>query len=69
MSDIFCRPLHLNANETIYGGAARNKRIAQAGGLERLLNKVISSAFEEMSNINEEPTHRSNVVPINRKSA
>lgn len=67
MSDIFCRPLRLNANKTIYGGAARNKRIALAGGLEQLLEKVIYSTFEEVSKINEEPTHRNNVVPINRK--
>ncbi|WP_019025692.1 hypothetical protein [Colwellia piezophila] len=69
MKDKFCSPLYLNKNKTIYGGAARNKRIARAGGLEQILNKVISSTFEEMNIDSDDLKYENNVIPIIRKQA
>jgi hypothetical protein len=69
MKDKFCSPLYLNENKTIYGGAARNKRIARAGGLEQILNKVINSTFEEMNIDSDDLKYENNVIPLIRKKA
>jgi len=69
MKDKFCSPLQLKNGTFIYGGAARNKRIARGGGLENILNKVICSTYEELNAEPDNKKHVNNVIAFARKSA
>lgn len=46
MKDNWCSPL-IYQGKTIFGGAARNVRIARRGGMDNILKKVVAAALEE----------------------
>lgn len=47
MNDLYCAPLLYNGR-WIYGGAARNARIKQAGGLEHMIDTAAKFAALNM---------------------
>lgn len=42
MKDSWCTPLNLPDGRTIYGSAARNKRIAETGGMDRIIGEAVA---------------------------
>jgi hypothetical protein len=48
MSDSWCAPVRAKSGVIVSGGAARNVRIAEGGGLDTILTKVARSAAEQM---------------------
>jgi len=51
MKDKWCGKLTLANGRTISGGAARNRRIAQVGGMEAIIFKVGQGVFEAASQV------------------
>jgi hypothetical protein len=45
--DSWCRPLRNINGQVLYGGAARNVRVARFGGVEAIVSKVARSTLEE----------------------
>lgn len=44
--DSWCKPLRKSNGEYIYGGAARGRRIAAAGGMDQIIKDVATWALE-----------------------
>ena len=59
----WCEPLKMSHGGYVYGGAARNVRIANFGGMPAILTRV----FEEASRFTSKPTHKNNVVQLRTK--
>lgn len=61
----WCEPLNMPDGRTVYGGAARNVRIANFGGMPAILTRV----FEEASAL-AAPARKSmaKVIQLNQKS-
>ena len=54
MKDNWCKPYKLEDNRTIYGGASRNARIKQGGGLQKLLqDAALEAAKMVLDRVNE----------------
>lgn len=51
MRDKWCGKLTLADGRTISGGAARNRRIAQGGGMEEIIFRVAQDVFEAASQV------------------
>ncbi|ATN09677.1 hypothetical protein CRN80_08405 [Pseudomonas sp. FDAARGOS_380] len=60
----WCEPLKMPQGHYVYGGAARNVRIANAGGMNAILTRI----FEEASSFKHVPKqHVGNVIPLRSK--
>lgn len=59
----WCEPLKMPYGGYVYGGAARNVRIANFGGMPAILTRV----FQEASSFKSKPTSENNVVPLMKK--
>jgi hypothetical protein len=59
----WCEPLELPNGQTVYGGAARNVRIANFGGMPAILRRV----FEEASTFR--AGGKSRVIPFEKRKA
>ena len=46
MKDSWCTKLCLEDGRDLYGGAARNVRIARAGGMENIIRAAVKYALE-----------------------
>lgn len=44
MSDSWCKPIRSKSGAVVSGGAARNVRIAAAGGMDTIVEEVASEA-------------------------
>jgi len=64
MMKTWCEPLKMPQGTYVYGGAARNVRIANFGGMPAILARV----FEEASTFKSKIAHEDNVIPIKRQS-
>lgn len=60
----WCEPLKMPQGSYVYGGAARNVRIANFGGMPAILTRV----FQEASAFKSKPAREDNVIPLMRKS-
>ncbi len=61
----WCEPLNMPSGKVIYGGAARNVRIANFGGMPAILTRV----FEEASALaRPERKKMADVIPLKQKS-
>lgn len=60
----WCERLKMPRGGYIYGGAARNVRIANFGGMPAILSRV----FEEASTFKSTPDQKNNVIPLMLKS-
>ena len=60
----WCEPLKMSNGGYVYGGAARNVRIANFGGMPAILSRV----FEEASCLKSKSTQKNNVVQLRKKS-
>ncbi|WP_015077968.1 hypothetical protein [Vreelandella arctica] len=49
MKDRWCRPLDLPDGRTVSGGAARNVRLAEGGGVEQVLRDFLNDIDERIS--------------------
>lgn len=71
MKDSWCAPL-FTGSQWIYGGAARNKRIAARGGMDVICRKageVAARVALEMATKAAEPKTSATVVPLRRRRA
>ena len=63
MKDTWCRPVN-DGEKMVYGGAARNVRIARNGGMDRAMRTY---AAEVEANVDASNHKADNVVPIRRQ--
>lgn len=49
MKDNWCKPLQMPDGKTVSGGAARNVRLAAAGGVEQVLRDFLNVLDERIS--------------------
>ena len=62
--ETWCEPLRLPHGRYVYGGAARNVRIANFGGMPAILTRV----FQDASALKSRPTREGNVIPLTKKT-
>jgi hypothetical protein len=62
--ETWCEPLQMPHGGYVYGGAARNVRIANFGGMPAILTRV----FQEASAFKSKPTRVSNVLELVKKA-
>lgn len=66
MKDSWCRPLQ-TPNGKIYGGAARNKRIAHQGGMDKILSSFLD--FVDKNLMSGDSSRKGKVIPLSKKNA
>ena len=49
--DCWCTPLKRRGKKTLYGGAARNVRIAACGGMDNIIADAVLGAFEKANRL------------------
>lgn len=66
MKDSWCKPVY-DGKKMVYGGAARNVRIARNGGMDAIIAKAMRTVLIEVeATVSATNKPRANVVPINR---
>ncbi|EMO9521364.1 hypothetical protein ACR3H8_19700 [Pseudomonas aeruginosa] len=67
MKDTWCRPVN-DGEKMVYGGAARNVRIARNGGMDQIIDRAMRTyAAEVEANVDASNHKADNVVPIRRQ--
>lgn len=56
--DTWCKPVRAKSGLTVYGGAARNVRIAAGGGMNEIIMKSAIRAAEDALQMTNDAIHR-----------
>jgi hypothetical protein len=67
--DSWCQPLRQTNGRTLYGGAARNVRIARFGGMDEIVADVVRSTIEKAEARASAAINADKVVPFRRRAA
>ncbi|MDN3441896.1 hypothetical protein QL898_09645 [Psychrobacter sp. APC 3279] len=62
--DKWCMPLERKGKSTISGGAARNVRIAESGGMDSIVANAVDFAFNQANLMSGAISHRLPLQPI-----
>ncbi|MEN9450159.1 MAG: hypothetical protein RJA83_773 [Pseudomonadota bacterium] len=70
--DSWCSPLHRENQPPLYGGAARNVRVARSGGMDVIINRAgrraAKEALEEANLFVTAANDTQNVIPMKKKT-
>jgi hypothetical protein len=67
--DSWCSPLYRDNEPPLYGGAARNKRIAEMGGIDAIIAEVGRNVLEKANFLASASATQKNVILFKRKAA
>jgi hypothetical protein len=68
MRDSWCKPVLAKSGNVVTGGAARNVRLSELGGMDQIITDVARRAAEEAWRMAEEAIHRSRRGSVKRVS-